>query len=88
MPERISIHEHKDEIVAAIDRYSWKHSWYLPTDGHGCTDWNNPKTLEDCLNVLEPYRDDAIDFAAKCSRLAKTVKAVIKQREEMEADCA
>jgi hypothetical protein len=41
-----------------IDVGAWKHSWHLPKTNYGI-DWNNPKTLEDVLAVLNHQVEEA-----------------------------
>lgn len=71
----------REEIRAAIDAYEWKHSWHLPSDQFGHTQWSSVETWRECLEVLESYRSGAIAFAAKCDRLAGILKHHIARHE-------
>ena len=66
-----------------IDVGAWKHSWHLPTDANGYTDWNNLKTITKIRDVLVDQITDAKNQLREAERcLTITVSAMI----EMESD--
>jgi hypothetical protein len=80
--------EQEDEIVTSIDWHSWKHSWHLPRNGYGGTDWN-VEAMEKCKEVLEGYRSSAIKEAARCNRLVEVLDTTIADRikSDKEEEC-
>ena len=71
-----------DEIREAIDAFAWKHSWHLPVNAHGDTDWSCDETLRKCRNVLNGYQKWSSEFAAKCERLAKEIARIEQNKAD------
>lgn len=78
--------EECDAVREAIDWKEWKHSWHLPTDHLGYTDWSHDDTLAKSREVLEEYRSASLAFAAKCDRLAVMIAGVQADRAKDRED--
>lgn len=83
--------DERELILAAIDRFQWKHSWHLPRDSSGhYVDWYNPATLTKCRTALEEYRTMCLTFACTCDKLVgrlteEQTAIAAEEREEQEA---
>jgi hypothetical protein len=56
-------------IENVIDRGIWKHSWHLPKNEYGHTDWCCAETESRCHELLLEAQQEATDFLARVTIL-------------------
>lgn len=71
----------KDEIIEAIDRGNWKHSWHLKLSRYGNIDFDSEENLSKMIQVLESERDFGLEVAARANRLLPLLSAQLRERE-------
>jgi hypothetical protein len=84
--ELISIKEAKKDLIRAIDLDEWKHSWHLPRDHKGCTDWNDIKTIVEIKSIVQEklYNADArLSFLGKLLYTVDWEEPVRELEEEL-----
>lgn len=59
MSEKRDIPSIKKKVCQAIDLDEWQHSWHLPKDSNGNTDWYSIETYAEVKRVIERKMADA-----------------------------
>lgn len=75
----------RSKLRKQIDSGQWKHSWHLPTNANGDTDWNNLETVTKIRDVLLDQITEAkaqLRDAEKC--LTICVNSLIEMEKQVE----
>lgn len=65
----LDMHERRERICNVLDIGEWKHSWHLPKNCIGETDWFSPDTAEQVRRVLQDRMDGAISLLGEVHAL-------------------
>ena len=68
-----SLQEEKEQVLAVIDRSSWKHSWHLPKDRWGYTAWHEAETYRQCREFLRDAQGSAQTLLNETNRLLNEI---------------
>ena len=68
----MTLYDSRDKILSLIDRGTWKHSWHLPRNRHGWTDWFSKETRKKVRQIL-------LDDLEETSRLKEELEETLRR---------
>jgi hypothetical protein len=71
--------ELEEEVLQAVDRGAWKHSWHLKLSPWGNIDFNSEENLSKIIEVLQKEVSYGIKVAARADRLLPLLSAQLRR---------